>query len=144
MEEKTERKRALPSWANNGRVWDDESADEELEVNETQLPSWANNGRAGDCERADEELAVNEMELPSCANGRVGDHEKADVKLDVNERDTVHLDMDSDSLSEYFEEITLLDVLVKLEEDCEEDRNLECLSLLEVSETKWGTFSSDE
>ncbi|XVF11081.1 hypothetical protein REPUB_Repub07fG0238700 [Reevesia pubescens] len=161
MEEKTERKRALPSWAYrrvvdnesadeemespsgaNGRVGDDDSADEELEVNEKELPSWANE-RVGDYESADEELEINERELPSWANGRVEDNERADKELDVNEREQVHSDMDSDSLSEEFEEITLLDVLRKLEEDCE-DRSLESLSLLEVAERKWGAFSSDE
>ncbi|XVF13477.1 hypothetical protein REPUB_Repub08aG0211100 [Reevesia pubescens] len=164
MEEKTERKRALPSWA-NGTVRDDESADEELLVNETELPSPANgrvgdderadeelevnemelpNGRVGDDERADEELQVNERELPSWVNGRVEDDERADEELDVNEREKVHSGKDSDGLSEDFEEITLLDVLMKLKDDSEEDRSLEYLSLLEVAERKWGAFSSDE
>ncbi|XVE98353.1 hypothetical protein REPUB_Repub03eG0099100 [Reevesia pubescens] len=161
MEKKTERKQTLPSWAYrrvvddesadkemespsgaNGRVGDDDSADEELEVNENELPSWANE-RVMDYERADEELEVNERELPSWANGRVEDNERADKELDVNEREQVHSDMDSNSLSEDFEEITLLDVLRKLEEDCE-DRSLESLSLSEVAERKWGAFSSDE
>ncbi|XP_022718431.1 uncharacterized protein LOC111276815 [Durio zibethinus] len=168
MVEKTERKRALPSWANNEREDDDESVDEELEVNEEELLSWdhgrkvdderaveelkANekefsswaNGRVGDDERADEEVEANETDLPSWANGRVRDNKRADEELDVNERETVDLDMDSDSLSEDFVEITLLDVLVKLKEDCEEDKSLECLSLLEVAERKWGAFSLDK
>ncbi|XVE65170.1 hypothetical protein DITRI_Ditri07aG0159600 [Diplodiscus trichospermus] len=82
--------------------------------------------------------------LPSWANGRVGDDKRADEELDINERETIHSGADSDGPNENFEEINLLNVLIELAEECKEDRSLECLSLLEVAERKWGAFSSSE
>ncbi|XP_007039696.2 PREDICTED: uncharacterized protein LOC18606172 [Theobroma cacao] len=80
--------------------------------------------------------------LPSWANGRMG----ADERVEDNEREPVQADTDSEtlsedvedseSLSEDFEEMTLLNVLMELAKACEEDRSLECLSLLEVAERK--------
>ncbi|XVF51850.1 hypothetical protein PTKIN_Ptkin04bG0217000 [Pterospermum kingtungense] len=138
MEKKSEGKRALPSWAKIGRVKADGSVDEELEDNETELSSRCNETGEEDNERADEELEVNEMELPSCANGRVGSNEKADEEPNVNETETIHLDANSDNLNEDVEKVPLLDVLMKLEKDSEKDGHLQCLTLLEVAQRKWG------
>ncbi|XVF53426.1 hypothetical protein PTKIN_Ptkin05aG0098700 [Pterospermum kingtungense] len=134
MQEKGERKRVLPSWANNGRV-------EEKSERKRALPSWVNNGRVGDDESVDEELEDDETELSSCSNGRTEeDDERTDEELEVNETETIHLNTNSDNLREDAEKTTLLDVLLKLEEDSQKDSSLERLSLLEVAQRKWGAF----